>query len=84
MLAKKFNNFFQPKDLKNSYKINYLIGSGITFLGFSQAWFWNDAILGASLVAVGQLMTGLAFDFRNERIENGYDDLKKRVEELED
>lgn len=84
MFAKTFNRIFEPEDLKNSYKINYLVGSGITFLGFSQAWFWNDPVLGASLVAVGQLMTGLAFDFRNERIENGFDDLKERVEELED
>jgi hypothetical protein len=83
MFAKKFNQFFEPRDLKSAYKFNYLLGSGLTFLGFSQGAFWGDALTGIVFVAGGQLLTGLAFDYRNERIENGYDALKERVEELE-
>lgn len=84
MFAEKFNKFFEPKDLKSAYKFNYLIGSGTTFLGFLEIWFMGNVPLGAGLIGVGQLMTGLAFDYRNERIENGYDALRERVEDLEE
>lgn len=83
MFAEKFNYIFEPKNLKNGYKFYYLLGSGTTFLGFSQAVFWGDALTGTALVGAGQLMVGLAFDYRDQRIEEGHDALKERVEELE-
>lgn len=83
MFAEKFNEFVEPKDLKSAYKLFYLIGTGITLLGFTQAWFQKDPVVGASFVAVGQMMVGLAFDYRNERTETGFDELKETVEELQ-